>query len=102
MLEPHRFEWLGSMAQNTISVSSSGAYHSVAFGLWRGRGRFYLGLQGMFSIPSGFVVVKFPSGSLISQGFSYIRGPTFVWTFYLRTRAPASKWRLAGTALLLS
>ncbi|KAL0208847.1 hypothetical protein P9112_011434 [Eukaryota sp. TZLM1-RC] len=31
-----------------------------------------------------------------------IRGPTFVWTFYLRTRAPASKWRLAGTALLLS
>ncbi|KAL0225632.1 hypothetical protein P9112_012956 [Eukaryota sp. TZLM1-RC] len=36
MLEPHRFEWLGSMAQNTISVSSSGACHSVAFGFWRG------------------------------------------------------------------
>ncbi|KAL0221332.1 hypothetical protein RCL1_001186 [Eukaryota sp. TZLM3-RCL] len=30
-----------------------------------------------------------------------IRGPTFIWTFYLKTRVATSKWRLAGTALLL-
>ncbi|KAL0205942.1 hypothetical protein P9112_001249 [Eukaryota sp. TZLM1-RC] len=57
MLEPHRFEWLGLMAQNTISVSSSGACHSVALGYWRGLGRSTL-------------ACKFPSGSLINQGFS--------------------------------
>jgi len=30
------------------------------------------------------------------------RGPTFVWEFTLKTRAPESKWILAGVALLLS
>ncbi|XP_048881302.1 dynein axonemal heavy chain 11 isoform X2 [Brienomyrus brachyistius] len=31
-----------------------------------------------------------------------LRGPTYVWTFPLRTRDPSSKWILAGAALLLS
>ncbi|XP_023680034.2 dynein axonemal heavy chain 11 isoform X2 [Paramormyrops kingsleyae] len=30
------------------------------------------------------------------------RGPTYVWTFPLRTRDPSAKWILAGAALLLS
>ena len=30
------------------------------------------------------------------------RGPTFVWTFNLKTRDKPTKWTLAGTALLLS
>lgn len=30
------------------------------------------------------------------------RGPTFVWTFNLKTKAKPSKWTLAGVALLLS
>ena len=30
------------------------------------------------------------------------RGPTYVWTFNLKTKEKASKWVLAGTALLLS
>ncbi|XP_077976399.1 dynein beta chain, ciliary-like isoform X2 [Styela clava] len=30
------------------------------------------------------------------------RGPTFVWTFNLKTKEPASKWILAGVALLLN
>ncbi|XP_063241593.1 dynein beta chain, ciliary-like [Bacillus rossius redtenbacheri] len=30
-----------------------------------------------------------------------MRGPTYVWTLNLRTRDPASKWILAGVALLL-
>jgi len=29
------------------------------------------------------------------------RGPTFVWTFNLRTREKPSKWVLAGVAILL-
>lgn len=29
------------------------------------------------------------------------RGPTYVWTFSLRTRDRASRWTLAGVALLL-
>lgn len=29
------------------------------------------------------------------------RGPTFVWTFNLKTKEKAAKWTLAGTALLL-
>jgi hypothetical protein len=29
------------------------------------------------------------------------RGPTYVWTFNLRTKEKASKWVLAGVALLL-
>ena len=29
------------------------------------------------------------------------RGPTYVWTFNLRTKERASKWVLAGVALLL-
>lgn len=31
-----------------------------------------------------------------------LRGPTYVWTFPLRTRDPSAKWILAGAALLLS
>ena len=30
-----------------------------------------------------------------------MRGPTFVWTFNLKTKEKASKWVLAGVALLL-
>lgn len=30
-----------------------------------------------------------------------MRGPTFVWTFNLRTKEKAAKWTLAGVALLL-
>jgi dynein heavy chain len=30
------------------------------------------------------------------------RGPTFVWTFNLKTRENPSKWILAGVAILLS
>eukprot|EP00300_Choanocystis_sp_HF-7_P000955 c10786_g1_i1.p1 GENE.c10786_g1_i1~~c10786_g1_i1.p1 ORF type:complete len:587 (-),score=137.68 c10786_g1_i1:18-1550(-) len=30
------------------------------------------------------------------------RGPTFVWYLHLRTKLPAAKWVLSGTALLLS
>lgn len=30
------------------------------------------------------------------------RGPTFVWTFNLKTRDKPSKWVLAGVAILLS
>lgn len=30
-----------------------------------------------------------------------IRGPTFVWTFNLKTKEKASKWTLAGVAILL-
>lgn len=30
-----------------------------------------------------------------------IRGPTFVWTFNLKTKSKASKWVLAGVCLLL-
>lgn len=30
------------------------------------------------------------------------RGPTYVWTFNLKTKEERSKWILAGTALLLS
>jgi dynein heavy chain len=30
-----------------------------------------------------------------------IRGPTFVWTFNLRTREKAAKWTMAGVAILL-
>lgn len=30
------------------------------------------------------------------------RGPTFVWTFNLKSKEPASKWILAGVALLLN
>jgi len=30
-----------------------------------------------------------------------MRGPTFVWTFNLRTKEKPSKWILAGVALLL-
>lgn len=29
------------------------------------------------------------------------RGPTFVWTFHLKTKENPSKWVLAGVALLL-
>lgn len=29
------------------------------------------------------------------------RGPTYVWTFHLRTKEKASKWVLGGVALLL-
>ena len=29
------------------------------------------------------------------------RGPTFVWTFYLKTKEKPSKWTLGGVALLL-
>jgi dynein heavy chain len=29
------------------------------------------------------------------------RGPTFVWTFNLKTKEKAAKWTLAGTAILL-
>lgn len=29
------------------------------------------------------------------------RGPTFVWTFNLKSKEKASKWTLAGVALLL-
>jgi dynein heavy chain len=29
------------------------------------------------------------------------RGPTFVWTFSLRTREKAAKWAMAGVAILL-
>lgn len=29
------------------------------------------------------------------------RGPTYVWTFNLKTREHAAKWILAGVALLL-
>lgn len=31
-----------------------------------------------------------------------IRGPTYVWTFSLKTRERPAKWVLAGVALLLS
>ncbi|KAJ8288109.1 hypothetical protein COCON_G00007680 [Conger conger] len=31
-----------------------------------------------------------------------VRGPTYVWTFPLKTRDPPAKWVLAGVALLLS
>ncbi|KAI1886191.1 hypothetical protein AGOR_G00211450 [Albula goreensis] len=31
-----------------------------------------------------------------------VRGPTYVWTFHLRTKDPPAKWVLAGVALLLS
>lgn len=31
-----------------------------------------------------------------------IRGPTYVWTFSLKTRERPAKWALAGVALLLS
>lgn len=30
-----------------------------------------------------------------------MRGPTFVWTFNLKTKEPALKWVLAGVAILL-
>lgn len=30
------------------------------------------------------------------------RGPTYVWTFNLKTRQIASKWTLAGVAIILS
>lgn len=30
-----------------------------------------------------------------------VRGPTYVWTFNLRTREKASKWILGGVAILL-
>lgn len=30
-----------------------------------------------------------------------LRGPTYVWTFNLRTKEKPSKWVLAGVALLL-
>ena len=33
---------------------------------------------------------------------SKIRGPTYVWTFSLKTRERPAKWVLAGVALLLS
>lgn len=29
------------------------------------------------------------------------RGPTYVWTFNLKTKEKASKWTLAGVAMLL-
>ena len=29
------------------------------------------------------------------------RGPTYIWTFNLRTKEKASKWVLAGASLLL-
>lgn len=31
-----------------------------------------------------------------------IRGPTYVWTFNLRTRVKPAKWIISGVALLLS
>ncbi|XP_072536739.1 dynein axonemal heavy chain 11 [Salminus brasiliensis] len=31
-----------------------------------------------------------------------LRGPTFIWSFHLKTRHPPAKWVLAGVALLLS
>jgi len=31
-----------------------------------------------------------------------LRGPTYVWTFNLKTRQKPSKWILAGVAILLS
>ncbi|KAI5106110.1 dynein heavy chain 11, axonemal, partial [Silurus meridionalis] len=31
-----------------------------------------------------------------------LRGPTFIWSFHLKTRHPPAKWVLAGAALLLS
>jgi dynein heavy chain len=30
-----------------------------------------------------------------------IRGPTFVWTFNLKTKEKAAKWTVAGVAILL-
>ena len=30
-----------------------------------------------------------------------IRGPTFVWTFNLKTKEKAAKWTMAGVGLLL-
>jgi len=30
-----------------------------------------------------------------------IRGPTFVWTFNLKTKDKAAKWTVAGVAILL-
>ena len=30
------------------------------------------------------------------------RGPTYVWTFHLRSKQPSAKWTLSGTALILS
>ena len=30
------------------------------------------------------------------------RGPTYIWTFNLKTKEKATKWVLAGSALLLS
>jgi len=30
-----------------------------------------------------------------------IRGPTFVWTFNLKTKEKAAKWTMAGVAILL-
>lgn len=30
-----------------------------------------------------------------------MRGPTFVWTFNLKTKEKATKWTLAGVAILL-
>lgn len=31
-----------------------------------------------------------------------LRGPTYIWSFRLKTRHPPAKWILAGVALLLS
>lgn len=31
-----------------------------------------------------------------------LRGPTYIWSFHLKTCHPAAKWVLAGAALLLS
>lgn len=31
-----------------------------------------------------------------------LRGPTFIWSFHLKTRHPPAKWVQAGVALLLS
>ncbi|KAL0216747.1 hypothetical protein P9112_008931 [Eukaryota sp. TZLM1-RC] len=67
MLEPHRFEWLGSMAQNTISVSSSGACHSVAFGFWRGLGRSTLACK----FPFGFLSAKVSPDNLTRAAFGW-------------------------------
>ncbi|GCA63250.1 dynein heavy chain, partial [Kipferlia bialata] len=30
------------------------------------------------------------------------RGPTYVWPFHLKTRDPATKWILAGVALVMA
>lgn len=38
---------------------------------------------------------------MYSNGICRQRGSTYVWTFNLRTKEKASKWILAGVAILL-